>query len=149
MNASEKRTFQKIREKDYTNDPIEIVREYARIQAAEKQLEIDKAAMKKKLGMIIPTDVDAKAFTLPEKPGGRYVARRVKQDRRKPDDQQLVRLLHDLDAPSLAFLEKPNHDFVAMMIERGQMTLEQFASTLSGKLVEYVSLTWRKDGEVD
>jgi hypothetical protein len=130
-------------------DPIEIVREYARIQAAEKQLEIDKAEMKKKLGMIIPTDLDAKAFVLPEVPGGRYVARRVQQDRRKPDDSKLVKLLSDLEAPFAAFERKPNHEYVAWMIENGQMTLEQFRSTLSGKLISYVSLTFRKDGEAD
>jgi len=130
-------------------DPIEIVREYARIQAAEKQLEKDKTAIKKKLNMIIPADADAKAFTLPEAPGGRYVARRMKQDRRKPDDDRLVALLDLLDAPSIAFDRKANQAYVASMLAAGTMTLEDFKGTLSGKLVEYVSLSWKKDGEAD
>ena len=109
MNASEKRTFAKLRQKDYVNDPIEIVREYARLQALEKQLEKDKAALKKKLNMIIPTDVDAKSFTLDEGSGYHYVARRIKQDRRKPDDGKLLVLLDSKSAPLAAYTRAPDH----------------------------------------
>lgn len=120
----------------------DIVRRYQQCKDIIEELEEEKKELQAKLNMLIPADLDAKSFTLPE--GGTYIARRVKQDRRKPDDNKLVRLLSDLEAPSEAYERKPNHEYVAQMIERGQMSLEQFKSTLSGKVIEYVSLSKAK-----
>lgn len=124
-------------------DPLEIVREYAAIQQMEKDLEARKKALKPKLNMLIPADLDAKAFEVPEI-NGRYVARRIKQDRRKPDDDLLVRLLKTKYAPDEAYDRKPNHEYVAQMIERGEITLEEFAATMKGAEIEFVSLTLEK-----
>jgi len=143
------RQVSKLEDTARLTDPIEIVREYARLQVAEKQLEKDKAALKPKLNMLIPTDVDAKSFTLNANSGYHYVARRVKQDRRKPDDVKLLGLLDAKNAPNEAYTFAPDHAYVATMIKHGQITLAEFAETLKGPQVEYVSLTLTKDGEKD
>jgi hypothetical protein len=126
-----------------------IVREYYEIQQAEKALEKRKEAMKPKLAMLIPIGEEAVTFRLPELPDKRFVARRISQDRRKPDDALLVALLESKGAPSEAFTRKPNEDFVAGMIVTKQITADEFKKVLRGKVIEYVSLTARKEGEPD
>lgn len=126
-------------------EPMEIVREYAQIQQAEKDLERRKVALKPKMQMLVPTDTDVREFRLPEIPGMVFIARRIRQDRRKPSDDLLMPILEAKKAPLAAYDRKPNHDYIASMIKDGRMTIEELESTMTGTKVEYVSLTPAKD----
>ena len=125
--------------------PEEVIRCYRKAQVWEKAVEAIKTALKGKLSMLIPAGADAKPYNLPDMPGGRLLARRIEQDRRKIDPDLLTALLVKKNAPSEAFRQVAREDYAAVMVNDGRITPDELEGCLTGKKVGYTSLTWEPE----
>lgn len=76
-----------------------------------------------------------------------YALKRVSQDRRKPDSAKLTALLRELKID--AFKEVADEDQVAVLLEEGTISIEQFQTCLSGAIVNYVTVSLREPDALD
>jgi hypothetical protein len=125
--------------------PEDVVRCYRIAQLWETAAKAVKTALKGRMEMTIPAGVDSKPYVLPDMPGGRLLARRVGQDRRKIAPAKLTALLVAKNAPEEAFERVGREDYAAVMVKDGRITTAELEACLEGSQPKYVSLTWEPE----